>query len=275
MTVEFELDGQKFLALNGGPEFSFSEAISFQVSCRDQDEVDALLEQAVGGWRRRAVRVAEGPVRRVVADRPDRSSRAARSSPDRETSQRVMRAMLQMKKIEIGELERALRPRPADGQSSARRTSSSPSALRWMLSGQTFPAGELSVSSTGASLSSTPTERAPRGQELAVADERGPDRRDQVGRAERLRQVAEGAGRERALDQALGRSARSRSRSGSAARRGSAAHTRSRRPRASGRRGARDPARARARARSPRLRRALPRRRRSRAPRASDAGRAG
>jgi len=42
MTVSFELDGQKFLALNGGPEFTFSEAISFQVSCKTQDEVDAF-----------------------------------------------------------------------------------------------------------------------------------------------------------------------------------------------------------------------------------------
>ena len=40
--VSFELDGQKFLALNGGPEFTFSEAISFQVSCKTQDEVDAF-----------------------------------------------------------------------------------------------------------------------------------------------------------------------------------------------------------------------------------------
>jgi predicted 3-demethylubiquinone-9 3-methyltransferase (glyoxalase superfamily) len=41
MTVSFELDGQKFIALNGGPEFTFSEAISFQVSCEGQEEVDA------------------------------------------------------------------------------------------------------------------------------------------------------------------------------------------------------------------------------------------
>ena len=42
MTVSFELDGQKFVALNGGPEFTFSEAISFQVSCETQEEVDAF-----------------------------------------------------------------------------------------------------------------------------------------------------------------------------------------------------------------------------------------
>ena len=41
MTVSFELDGQKFVALNGGPDFTFSEAVSFQVSCKDQDEVDS------------------------------------------------------------------------------------------------------------------------------------------------------------------------------------------------------------------------------------------
>ena len=42
MTVNFELDGQKFVALNGGPDFTFSEAISFQVSCKTQEEVDTF-----------------------------------------------------------------------------------------------------------------------------------------------------------------------------------------------------------------------------------------
>ena len=49
MTVSFELDGQKFLALNGGPEFTFSEAISFQVSCKTQDEVDAFWSKLSEG----------------------------------------------------------------------------------------------------------------------------------------------------------------------------------------------------------------------------------
>ena len=45
MTVTFELDGQKFLALNGGPNFTFNEAVSFQIPCRDQDEVDHYWEK--------------------------------------------------------------------------------------------------------------------------------------------------------------------------------------------------------------------------------------
>ena len=54
MTVSFELDGQSFVALNGGPEFTFSEAISFQVSCEGQDEVDAY-------WSRLSEGGEEGP----------------------------------------------------------------------------------------------------------------------------------------------------------------------------------------------------------------------
>ncbi len=49
MTVEFELDGQKFVALNGGPEFKFTEAISFLVSCKDQDEIDYYWEKLTQG----------------------------------------------------------------------------------------------------------------------------------------------------------------------------------------------------------------------------------
>ena len=57
MTVNFELDGQEFLALNGGPDFTFNEAISFQVSCETQEDVDAFWsalseggEEGPGGW---------------------------------------------------------------------------------------------------------------------------------------------------------------------------------------------------------------------------------
>ena len=52
MTVSFELDGQKFVALNGGPEYTFSEAISFQVSCEDQEEVDRYWSQLSEAGRR-------------------------------------------------------------------------------------------------------------------------------------------------------------------------------------------------------------------------------
>jgi predicted 3-demethylubiquinone-9 3-methyltransferase (glyoxalase superfamily) len=106
MTVSFELDGQRFLALNGGPEFTFSEAISFQVDCRDQAEVDAY-------WSRLSEGGEEGPCG-WLKDRFGVSWQIVPSAlprllgdPDREKSQRVMKAMLGMRKIEIAELERA------------------------------------------------------------------------------------------------------------------------------------------------------------------------
>jgi predicted 3-demethylubiquinone-9 3-methyltransferase (glyoxalase superfamily) len=109
MTVEFELDGRPFTALNGGPEYTFSEAISFQVSCRDQEEVDAYWgklseggEEGPCGWLKDRFGVSWQIVPTALVE--------LLSSPDAGTSQRVMRAMMQMKKIEIGELERAAAP---------------------------------------------------------------------------------------------------------------------------------------------------------------------
>jgi predicted 3-demethylubiquinone-9 3-methyltransferase (glyoxalase superfamily) len=106
MVVSFELDGQKFTALNGGPEFTFSEAISFQVSCENQEEVDAFWsklsdggEEGPCGWLKDKFGVSWQIV-------PTALPRLL-GNPDREKSQRVMQAMLKMKKIEIGELERA------------------------------------------------------------------------------------------------------------------------------------------------------------------------
>jgi len=106
MTVEFELDGQTFVALNGGPNFTFSEAVSFQVSCENQEEVDAY-------WSKLSEGGEEGPCG-WLKDRfglswqiiPKRLPELL-SDPDREKSQRVMAAMLEMRKIEIAELERA------------------------------------------------------------------------------------------------------------------------------------------------------------------------
>ena len=106
MTVTFELDGQPFVALNGGPQFTFSEAVSFQVHCKDQDEVDYY-------WDRLSEGGEEGPCG-WLKDRyglswqivPDRLTELL-SDPDQERSQRAMQAMLQMKKIEIAEIERA------------------------------------------------------------------------------------------------------------------------------------------------------------------------
>jgi predicted 3-demethylubiquinone-9 3-methyltransferase (glyoxalase superfamily) len=106
MTVTFELDGQEFLALNGGPEFTFNEAVSFQIPCRDQAEVDHYWEKlgeggehGPCGW----LKDRFGLSWQVV---PTRLTELLTDS-DREKSQRVMAAMLQMGKIEIDELERA------------------------------------------------------------------------------------------------------------------------------------------------------------------------
>jgi predicted 3-demethylubiquinone-9 3-methyltransferase (glyoxalase superfamily) len=112
MTVAFELDGQKFVALNGGPEFAFSEAISFQVDCRSQEEVDDY-------WSRLSEGGAEGPCG-WLKDRfglswqivPTRLNELL-DDPDRELSQRVMSAMLQMRKIDISTLEEAAARAPA------------------------------------------------------------------------------------------------------------------------------------------------------------------
>ena len=87
MTVEFEIEGQKFLALNGGPHFKFNEAVSFQVLCETQAEVDYF-------WERLAEGGEEGPCGWLK----DRNSQKA---------DRVMKAMLTMKKIDIEALRRA------------------------------------------------------------------------------------------------------------------------------------------------------------------------
>jgi predicted 3-demethylubiquinone-9 3-methyltransferase (glyoxalase superfamily) len=106
MTVSFELDGQEFVALNGGPNFEFSEAISFQVSCKDQNEVDRYWDELSAGGE-------EGPCG-WLKDKFGLSWQIVPtallellSNPDKEKAQRVMAAMLEMKKIQIDELERA------------------------------------------------------------------------------------------------------------------------------------------------------------------------
>jgi predicted 3-demethylubiquinone-9 3-methyltransferase (glyoxalase superfamily) len=105
MTVSFELDGQKFLALNGGPEFTFSEAISFQVSCKTQDEVDAFWtklseggDEGPCGWLKDKYGVSWQIIPTALPQ--------LLGDPDPERSQRVMEAMLKMKKIDIAALER-------------------------------------------------------------------------------------------------------------------------------------------------------------------------
>ena len=107
MTVNFELEGQGFVALNGGPEFGFTEAISLFVHCDSQEEVDhfwnGLLadggEESQCGW----LKDRYGLSWQII---PDRLTELL-GDPDPGRSQRAMRAMLQMQKIEIAELERA------------------------------------------------------------------------------------------------------------------------------------------------------------------------
>ncbi len=106
MVVSFELDGQKFVALNGGPQFTFSEAISFQVPCANQEEVDAFWtklseggEQGPCGWLKDRFGVSWQVFPTVLQE--------LLSDPDPARAQRAMAAMMKMKKIEIAELERA------------------------------------------------------------------------------------------------------------------------------------------------------------------------
>jgi predicted 3-demethylubiquinone-9 3-methyltransferase (glyoxalase superfamily) len=106
MTVDFELDGQPFVALNGGPQFSFSEAISFQISCKDQDEVDSYWsklteggEEGPCGWLKDRFGLSWQVIPTTLSE--------LLNSPDKEKAQRVMAAMLEMHRIEIHELERA------------------------------------------------------------------------------------------------------------------------------------------------------------------------
>ena len=104
MTVSFELDGQEFLALNGGPEFTFNEAVSFEVSCETQEEVDRYWsrlseggEESVCGWLKDKFGVSWQIVPEVLP--------RLLADPDAEKAQRVMRAMLGMKKLDIKGLE--------------------------------------------------------------------------------------------------------------------------------------------------------------------------
>ena len=105
MTVSFELDGQEFVALNGGPEHTFTEAISFQVDCETQADVDTFWsklseggEEGPCGWLKDRFGVSWQIVPRALPE--------LLGDADRERSQRVMQAMLKMKKIDIDALER-------------------------------------------------------------------------------------------------------------------------------------------------------------------------
>jgi predicted 3-demethylubiquinone-9 3-methyltransferase (glyoxalase superfamily) len=106
MTVSFRIEGQEFVALNGGPHFTFSPAISFVVNCRTQQEVDELWEklsaggeQQQCGWLRDKYGVSWQIVPTVLPE--------LLSDPDPEKSRRVMAAILQMNKLDIETLRRA------------------------------------------------------------------------------------------------------------------------------------------------------------------------
>jgi len=106
MVGTFELDGQKFMALNGGPQFKFTEAISLLVNCETQEEVDDLWEKLAAGGRRDRCgwlkdkfglswQIIPSVLGELVQDK------------DTEKSRRVMEAMLKMDKIDIGLLKQA------------------------------------------------------------------------------------------------------------------------------------------------------------------------
>jgi predicted 3-demethylubiquinone-9 3-methyltransferase (glyoxalase superfamily) len=108
MTVAFELDGQAFTALNGGPIFKFNEAISFQIYCDTQQEVDHYWDKLSAGgdpkaqqcgWLKDKYGLSWQVVPRILIDMI--------TDPDSRKSERVFGAMLQMKKIDIEKLKKA------------------------------------------------------------------------------------------------------------------------------------------------------------------------
>jgi predicted 3-demethylubiquinone-9 3-methyltransferase (glyoxalase superfamily) len=107
LTIEFEIEGQKFVALNGGPLFKFNESISFVINCETQEEVDYFWEKLIAdggeesacGWLKDKFGLSWQVTPTVLID--------MLHDNDQEKSGRVMQAMLQMKKIEIKALKDA------------------------------------------------------------------------------------------------------------------------------------------------------------------------
>jgi predicted 3-demethylubiquinone-9 3-methyltransferase (glyoxalase superfamily) len=108
MTVEFELEGISFTALNGGPHFKFTEAVSFQVNCDTQEEIDYYWEKLGAGgdlraqqcgWLKDKYGLSWQVVPAIMTE--------LMSDADKEQAGRVMEAMLKMKKLDIAELKRA------------------------------------------------------------------------------------------------------------------------------------------------------------------------
>ena len=106
MTAKFQLAGQDFVALNGGPHFKFTEAISFVINCETQEEVDKFCEklseggaESQCGWLKDRYGLSWQVVPRIMVE--------MLQDKDAQKSQRVMKAMLQMKKIDIETLRQA------------------------------------------------------------------------------------------------------------------------------------------------------------------------
>jgi predicted 3-demethylubiquinone-9 3-methyltransferase (glyoxalase superfamily) len=113
MTVDFELDGQRFVGINGGPQFTFDEAVSLAITCETQDEVDYYWERLSDGGE-------EGPCG-WLKDRYGLSWQVVPTGmeelfadPDPERAQRAMQAMLEMRKLDIAALRRAADGVPAN-----------------------------------------------------------------------------------------------------------------------------------------------------------------
>ena len=109
MTVEFQLDGQPFVALNGGPQFRFNESISFHIACENQDEVDYYWERLLTGggkpvqcgWLKDRYGLSWQVNPTLLAD--------VYAAGDAKRAERVMQAMLKMVKLDLRKLEEAAR----------------------------------------------------------------------------------------------------------------------------------------------------------------------
>ncbi len=110
MTVVFELDGQRFIGLNGGPQFRFSEAVSFMIDCKTQEEVDYYWEKLSAGGQQQPcgwLKDRYGLSWQVVPS----ALGEMMSDPDATKSRRVMEAMLKMHKLDLAGLRRAYESR--------------------------------------------------------------------------------------------------------------------------------------------------------------------
>jgi predicted 3-demethylubiquinone-9 3-methyltransferase (glyoxalase superfamily) len=112
LTVEFELDGQRFVGINGGPQFTFDEAVSFQITCADQDEIDYYWQRLTDGGQESQcgwLKDRYGLSWQVVPTGMEQLL----NDPDPQRAERAMAAMLTMVKIDIAEIQRAADGVPA------------------------------------------------------------------------------------------------------------------------------------------------------------------